>query len=207
MKSQRPYEIQTLPDGSIQIIQLDNNQTFIFNDGEIQTNQFCETYYNHMAAAYPYHIAAIESMLFSLDTSIAQLRKFPRKYRARIVEQSLKCLFGNIDHVPDCDENGTLHFEKVACPIRNRCKYDGYSTRNRYNKYVVCNPVRSNGLHHAELDVARLLAQPALTIPEIAERRNVSPNTICNQRKTIFRKLGVHNRRQLSEIVRTQRLG
>lgn len=202
----RPYEIQHLPTDDIQVLFLDNETSIMIKNETPLAYEFMDEYFNDLQASYPDHIDAVEQMLTEIDKTFPQLKLFPRKYKARIVVQSMKCLFGNMDNIPDRDANGQFNFEKVQCPIRSRCKYNGYAERNKHNKCVICNPVRKNQLHTAELDVAQLLAEPEYTIQQIADKRNVSPNTIRNQRKNIFRKLGVRNRLQLSEIVKTQRL-
>jgi len=58
-------------------------------------------------------------------------------------------------------------------------------------------------LSNRELDVLRLLAA-GLSNPEIAERLYISLNTVKAHVKSIFAKLGVHNRSQA--LLRAQEL-
>jgi len=52
-----------------------------------------------------------------------------------------------------------------------------------------------------ELEVARLLEQ-GMSRPKIAEMLGLKPNTIASMSKTIYRKLAVNNRAQLSARMR-----
>ena len=60
-------------------------------------------------------------------------------------------------------------------------------------------------LSERELEVLRLLGSP-LSIPEIAERLIVSPNTVRSHVKSIYGKLDVHNRMEAIELARELRL-
>lgn len=201
----RPYEIQHLPNEKLQVLFLDNNDSVMLESEITQAHEFIDEYLERIDKQFPWHIIAVEKMLADHDKSIIQLKQFPRKYRFKIAEQSMKCLFGNIDPIPDRDENGRFNVEKVACPMRSRCKWNGYSERNKHLKCVVCNPVMGNNLTDAEIEVAKLLASP-YTTEQIAVLRSASPNTIRVQRRNIFKKLGVHTRLQLTDLIKTQRL-
>jgi len=61
---------------------------------------------------------------------------------------------------------------------------------------VTVHPSWNDALGRAELDVARL-AWEGLSDQEIAARRGVSPRTVSNQLRSIYRKVGVRNRSEL----------
>jgi DNA-binding CsgD family transcriptional regulator len=52
-----------------------------------------------------------------------------------------------------------------------------------------------------ELAVARIAAWSNLTLPEIARRRWVSPNTVRTQMKSVYRKLGITRRADLRQAL------
>lgn len=201
----RSYELQQLPDGSIQSIFLDSEETMRFKVGKKESIDFVNDYYEEINKQFPYHINGIIEMLKMYDKCFTQLINHPFLYKARIVEQSIKCLFGAIDNIPDRDETGMFHVEHVPCPLRGRCKWDGYSPKNKHIQCVICNPVMANNLNTAEYEVAILLASP-YTIEQIATLRNVKANTIRAQRLSIFRKLGLHTRQELTNMIANQRL-
>lgn len=69
-------------------------------------------------------------------------------------------------------------------------------------RLVHADPQSSNRLTVNELEVLHLLAGPD-SLPQIAKRRFVSPNTIKTQVASIYRRLGVHGRREaVSEAMR-----
>jgi LuxR family maltose regulon positive regulatory protein len=63
------------------------------------------------------------------------------------------------------------------------------------------NGVAGEALTTRELVVLRALAGP-LTLPEIARELNVSHNTVKTQVRSLFRKLGVHDRAGAARIAR-----
>ena len=201
----RPYEMQQLPNGDLQQLYLDSDDTLRFKVGKKESIEFVNEYFEQISNKYPWHIIGVEQMLSEMDKLFVQCKNHPFIYKARIVEQSVKCLFGAIDEIPDRDEKGIFHVEHVCCPLRGRCKWDGYAKCNQHKKNVICNPVLTNDLKNAEFDVARLLAG-SYSIEEIASMRNVTPNTIRTQRLSIYRKLNITSREQLTELIRTQRL-
>lgn len=201
----KPYELQQLPDGSLQQIFIDSEEMHRFRIGKKESIEFVNEYFEQISETYPWHINGIEQMLNEMDKTFVQAKKHPFIYKARIAEQSAKCLFGNIDNIPDRDERGLFHVEHVHCPHRGRCKWDGYAPRNKHLKCVVCNPIMANNLNDAEYEVAILLSSP-YTVDQIAHLREVKPTTIMVQRLSIYRKLNITSREQLIDLVKTQRL-
>lgn len=166
---------------------------------------FVNEYYARISRQFPYHINAVVQLLKEKDKSFSLLDSDLFLYRAHIVEQSVKCLFGTIDNVPNKDKSGYFHVERIQCQFRGRCKWNGYSSKNKFIKCVICNPVLANDLSQSEHEVADLLVSP-YTIEQIAHIRRVSSSTIRAQRLSIYRKLKVNSRKELIELLKNQRL-
>lgn len=73
---------------------------------------------------------------------------------------------------------------------------DGGQGIRRFSAYLV-----SKGLNPTEVDVARLVLQ-GLASPEIASRLNLSRGAINSARRGAYRKLGIHSRTELAEILK-----
>lgn len=73
---------------------------------------------------------------------------------------------------------------------------DGGRGIRRFSAYLV-----SKGLNPTEVDVARLVLQ-GLASPEIASRLNLSRGAVNSARRGAYRKLGIHSRAELVEILK-----
>lgn len=73
---------------------------------------------------------------------------------------------------------------------------DGGQGIRRFSAYLV-----SKGLNPTEVDVARLVLQ-GLARPEIASRLNLSRGAVNSARRGAYRKLGIHSRTELAEILK-----
>lgn len=73
---------------------------------------------------------------------------------------------------------------------------DGGQGIRRFSAYLV-----SKGLNPTEVDVARLVLQ-GLASPEIASRLNLSRGAVNSARRGAYRKLGIHSRTELAEILK-----
>jgi len=94
-----------------------------------------------------------------------------------------KCNFGKLDSTKlDRQRDGSFNFEKVECPLRGECQYEG----------VICMPKFNSSLSDAELRVMQLVYD-GLTKEQIAERLFLSPHTIKNHIKSVYAKLGIHD--------------
>ena len=83
----------------------------------------------------------------------------------------------------DVEVTGAFNFEKVECPLRGECRNDG----------VICCPVFNSKLSDAEMRVMRLVYDGA-TKEEIAEQLYLSPHTVKNHIKSVYCKLGIHEK-------------
>ena len=101
-----------------------------------------------------------------------------------IVDQFCRCNFGNLDSSKkDVDKKGCFNFERVNCPMRNRCPHEN----------VVCNPKFNTSISPAEMRVMELMYE-GLSVEEAADRLYLSPNTVKKHIKSVYLKLGIHEK-------------
>lgn len=98
------------------------------------------------------------------------------------VRRFLKCNFGDLDTSDHDDEDGVFNFEKIHCPLRGECKFEG----------LICGPKFNTKLSQAELRVMELYYRNE-TIDRIADQLYLSGHTVRNHIKSAFRKLDLHS--------------
>ena len=98
------------------------------------------------------------------------------------VRRFLKCNFGELDTKDHDDDNGVFNFEKIQCPLRGECKYEG----------VICLPKFDSKLSDAELRVMKLYYRNE-SIDRIADKLYLSGHTVRNHIKASYIKLGIHS--------------
>ena len=104
-------------------------------------------------------------------------------YRYLIARRFAKCNFGKLDtHDTDCS-NSSFKFEKVCCPLRGECQFEG----------IICMPKFNTQLSKKELQVMRLVYD-GFSNEEVAERLFISPFTVKNHIKSVYAKLGIHEK-------------
>lgn len=110
----------------------------------------------------------------------------PRYYHFLMARRFCKCNFGNLDptekDVRNMDDGIRFRFERVACPLRGECPYEGR----------ICMPKFNSNLSKSEYRVMRLLYE-GLSKDEISIKLFVSPWTVNSQIRTAYLKLGVHS--------------
>lgn len=104
-------------------------------------------------------------------------------YRYLIVRRFCKCNFGKLDTQETDYRNTSFKFEKVSCPLRGECPNEG----------VVCMPKFNTQLSKRELEVMRLIYD-GYSNDEVAERLYLSPFTVKNHVKSVYAKLGIHEK-------------
>lgn len=110
-------------------------------------------------------------------------------YQFLIVDQFCRCNFGKLDPTSkDIESNGKFNFEKGYCPIYGRCPYAN----------IVCNPKFNSKISDAEMRVMKMVFNGSSN-EEIAEMLYLSPHTIKNHIKSVYAKLGIHEK---SEFIR-----
>lgn len=134
--------------------------------------------------------------------------RYPEAYNAAMEEYSetdsprfmaasrlVKCNWGENDHVIDIDRNGNANFEHVHCPLRGMC----------VNENVICCPKPETNLTNQELRIIKLFVD-GFQEKEIADKLKRSKATIRTHKENIYRKLGIHNQRELIKEANKLRL-
>lgn len=117
-------------------------------------------------------------------------------YQFLIVRRFCKCNFGKLDTTKyDIDNLGRFSFEKVECPLRGECKFDG----------IVCSPKFNTKLSPAEDRVMRLIYH-GLSKEEIGDKLCLSPNTVKQHVKSAYCKLRVHDKSEFVKLVKDNQL-
>lgn len=104
-------------------------------------------------------------------------------YQYLMVKRFCKCNFGSLDTQKFDLFDRSFNFEKVSCPLRGECPLEG----------KVCNPKFNSTLSAAELRVMKLVYENKNN-EEIADTLCISPNTLKNHIKSVYVKLGIHEK-------------
>ena len=117
-------------------------------------------------------------------------------YHYLMVRRFCKCNFGLLDaSKQDIDFNGDFSFEKVSCPLRGECKHEG----------VICCPKFCTDISPAENRVMELLYR-GHSVDDISERLYLSPITVKNHYKSVYKKLGVHNQAEFMRYAQKNKM-
>ena len=101
-----------------------------------------------------------------------------------IVSRFMKCNFGSMDNTKkDIDRNGQMHFERVSCPLRGECPYEGR----------ICNPKLNTRLSDAEMRVMKMVYE-GYSNEEISSILYLSPYTVKNHIRSVYQKLDIHEK-------------
>lgn len=105
------------------------------------------------------------------------------------MNQCVKCMFANLDGVPDIDVNGKItNTEFVSCSKRGECKFEG----------VGCNLLTSiNGSKISKSEI-RVLQLAHLEEKEIAEKLYLSPQTVHRHSQNIRIKTGIRTGKEMA---------
>ena len=106
-----------------------------------------------------------------------------RYYKYVMAKRFLKCNFGHLDSTYNDIEGAKMNFERIDCPLRLECKYDG----------IICSPIFKTTLSAAEMRVGRLWYE-GLAKDEIAGILYLSPETVNNHIRNIYYKLSIHDK-------------
>lgn len=113
-----------------------------------------------------------------------------------IVDQFCRCNFGKLDSTTkDVDGKGVFNFEHVNCPLRGRCSHE--------NK--VCSPTFNSRISDAEMRVMKMLYD-GHSNDEIAESLYISPHTVKNHIKSVYLKLGIHEKSEFIQYAHRNNL-
>jgi len=112
-----------------------------------------------------------------------------------IVNRFCRCNFGGIDNVKDVDSGGHFNFEHVSCPLRGECKYE----------CGICGPKFNSKLSGSELRVMKLMYE-GHNVENVADLLYLSPNTIKNHIKSVYLKLGIHEKAEFIDYAHRNNL-
>ena len=117
-------------------------------------------------------------------------------YQFLMVRRFCKCNFGKLDTTKyDIDNLGRFNFERVECPLRGECKFDG----------VICFPRFNSKLSPAEERVMNLIYQ-GLSKEEVGDKLFLSTNTVKQHVKSAYCKLGVHEKGEFIKLAKDNNL-
>lgn len=133
----------------------------------------------------------IERMMECYPDAYKAMSEYYRKsamnvsyYRYMIARRFCKCNFAKLDTAElDFNPSSSFCFEKVQCPLRGECKFEG----------VVCMPKFNTQLSKKELEVMRLIYD-GCSNEEVGNRLYLSPFTVKNHIKSVYAKLGIHEK-------------
>lgn len=115
-----------------------------------------------------------------------------RLYQYNIVRRFIKCNLGNIDTSKlDMEADLSLNIERVPCPLRGECKYEG----------IICNAKFNSHLTKQEERVARLLVSGEKK-EHIADMLFISQHTVSNHIRNIYIKLDIHSVVELTKKIK-----
>ena len=110
-----------------------------------------------------------------------------RYYQYLMARRFIRCNFSTLDatslDVDDVSVDGRFNFEKVCCPMRGECVFEG----------VICRPRFNSKLSPAELRVMELLYK-GYGKEKISDTLYLSPDTIKTHIKNVYVKLGIHEK-------------
>ena len=109
-------------------------------------------------------------------------------YRYKMAMRFLKCNFGQLDSTTFDIDGDTFNFERVDCPLRLECKYDG----------IICSPLYKTSLSAQEMRIGRLWYE-GLTKEEIAGMMFLSVDTVNNHIRNIYQKLNIHDKAEFTK--------
>lgn len=113
-----------------------------------------------------------------------------------MVRRFCKCNFGELDNTSrDIDKKGGFNFERVKCPMYGECKYEG----------VICGPKFYSSISDAEMRVMKMVYEGANN-EEIAEKLYLSPHTVKNHIKSVYIKLGIHEKSEFIQYAHKNNL-
>lgn len=131
---------------------------------------------DRIVECYPEAFKALEEWYSKASANV-------RYFRYLIAKRFVKCNFGKLDTTNQDFKISGFQFEKIDCPMRGECKLEG----------IVCMPKFNSSLSEAELRVMRLV-NDGHDKEYIAERLYLSVNTVKNHIKSVYAKLGIHEK-------------
>jgi len=178
----------------LELYTIDNEVWYLTSDGRNEMldeskGEIISMLIEHMMNCYPEAYKALSECYKKSALN-------PQYYRYLIIRRFCKCNFGNLDTTAtDCNSSCRFCFEKVQCPLRGECHYEG----------VVCMPKFNTSLSKKELEVMRLIYE-GCTTEQVAERLYISPYTVKNHVKAVYGKLGIHEKSEFIQYANKNHL-
>lgn len=159
----------------------ENELWYMTSDGETDkltesNRDIISSILNTIQDSYPEAYKALTSCYKSSSLNVPY-------FQYLVVRRFCKCNFGNLDSTKHDINDSKFNFERVGCPLRGECQFEGR----------ICNPKFNSELSKSELRVMKLYYEGE-EIDEIAESLCLSPNTVKNHIKSSYAKLGVHEK-------------
>lgn len=195
-----------MKDGQVNVEFADGRRIVVRNDST-DNYGFVLGYLKRMSVNYRAHLMAMDLILQSdLGFEYKKVKEDPELYHTHLAVQSMNCVFGRCDEIPDCDREGEFNMEFTVCPRRAVCPYNGYNEKYRSKLIVGCNPVYECGLTAHQAQVTDLLVNTSMRESDIAEAMGNTPSTIKKVRQMIFNTIGVSSRPELVQKLKGKRL-
>ena len=200
------WEAWTTPEGMVAIQMADGEIITVKNDG-VTGYGFALDYLKKMSVNYRNHLRAADLILQrQLGDTYKHIRKIPNLYNSNLAVISMNCVFGNMDHVPDCDASGEFHFEFSRCPFRATCTFNGYNTANKNKDLVCCNPIYETDLTPKQREVADLLVNTSYSTSDIASVMGISETRVKHHASDVYSTIGVNTRQELMLLLKDKRI-
>ena len=155
----------------------DDGRNFLFDESCVELVSYI---LNNVRARYPKAYKAMEEYYKKSSLNV-------HYYQFLIASRFCRCNFATLDttvrDVESISRDGSFHFEKVACPLRGECPFEG----------VICMPQFDSTLSKAEQRVMKLFYE-GRTKEQIGKKLYISPGTVKNHIKSAYLKLGVHSK-------------
>ena len=116
-------------------------------------------------------------------------------YQFLMVRRFCKCNLGRLDNTKIDLTQDKFSIERVDCPLRGECKHEG----------IICCPRMNTKLSDAEMRVMRLVYD-GLSNEEIGSRLYLSPHTVKNHIKSVYAKLGIHEKSEFIQYANKNHL-
>ena len=200
------WELFTKADGSIGVTFSDGRMLTVSPDG-VEGYDFAIDYLRSLSSNYKNHLRAADLLLrehIGVKAVDCMRRTAPNIYNAQLAIQSMHCMFGVMDNIPDCDDQGALNPEFVPCPCRATCKYNGY--RHRDKDIVCCNPIHETGLTPRKRELADLLVNTSYTNADISTAMGCSTKNVENMASEVYAAMNVSNRQELTLLLKNKRI-
>lgn len=171
----RNLEFNGLPDGEVEVRQVEDNTFVLTPESRQFVNHFIEMLRLRRPRAYE-----------ALKKRYIKSKENKPYYEFLIVRGFIKCNFIMLDNRLDIDPNGNFNTEFVLCPRMGECPEYG----------IVCNSQECGELSSREIEILRLITM-GYENTEIGDILYISPNTVHNHRNNILKKLGMNNSAEL----------